>query len=140
MSFVSEFKEFISRGNVMDMAVGVVVGGAFSSIVTALVDNVIGPVIGMIMGGIDFSALSIKVGSAELLVGNFIQAVINFLIVALVLFSVLKAFNKAAGKFKKEEAPAAPTTKICPFCKSEINIEATKCAFCASEVPTYDAQ
>ena len=122
------------RGNVMDMAVGVIIGGAFGAIVTSLVDDVIGPVIGMLCGGIDFSGLSITVGSANLMIGNFIQAVVNFLIVAACLFAVIKAFNKAASKLKKPEAPAAPTTKVCPFCKSEINIEATKCAFCGSEV------
>ncbi len=134
MSFVSEFKQFISRGNVMDMAVGVVVGGAFGSIVTSLVDDVIGPIIGMICGGIDFSALSITVGSANLLIGKFLQQVINFLIISLVIFSVIKAFNSAHKLVKKPEEEAAPTTKICPFCMSEVNIKATKCAFCASEL------
>ena len=134
MGFVSEFKEFISRGNVMDMAVGVVIGGAFSAIVTSLVDDVIGPLIGMICGGIDFSGLSITVGSANLMIGSFIQAVINFLIISLCIFSVIKAANTAAAKFKKPEEEAAPTTKICPYCKSEINIEATKCAFCGSGI------
>ena len=134
MSFVSEFKEFVSRGNVLDMAVGVVIGGAFGNIVTSLVDDVIGPVIGMICGGIDFSGLSITVGSTQLIIGNFIQAIINFLIIALCIFSVIKAFNAASRKVKKPEEPAAPTTKICPFCKSEINIEATKCAFCGSGI------
>lgn len=116
------------------MAVGVVVGGAFSAIVTSLVDDVIGPVIGMICGGIDFSGLSITVGSANLMIGNFIQAVINFLIVALCIFSVIKAVNTATAKLKKPAAEEAPTTKVCPFCKSEINIEATKCAFCGSGI------
>ena len=139
MSLISEFKEFISRGNVMDMAVGVVVGGAFSAIVTSLVDDVIGPLIGMICGGIDFSGLSITVGSANLMIGNFIQAVINFLIVAACIFSVIKAFNAASSRLKKPVEEAAPTTKICPFCKSEINIEATKCAFCGSGIE-MDAQ
>lgn len=134
MGFVKEFKEFVMRGNVMDMAVGVIIGGAFGGIVTSLVNDVIGPVIGMICGGINFTALSIKVGSAELMVGNFIQAIINFLIIALCLFSVIKAINTASSKFKKPEEEAAPATKICPFCKSEIHIEATKCAFCASSV------
>ena len=128
MSFVSEFKEFIARGNVMDMAVGVVIGGAFGNIVTSLVDDVIGPVIGMICGGIDFSGLAITVG--QLMIGNFIQAIINFLIIALCIFSVIKAVNK----FQKQPPEEAPTTKICPFCKSEINIEATKCAFCGSGI------
>lgn len=133
MSFISEFKEFISRGNVMDMAVGVIVGGAFGSIVTSLVDDVIGPIIGMICGGIDFSNLAITVGSANLMVGNFIQAIINFLIVALCLFSVIKAMNTAKNKFSKP-VETAPTTKICPFCQSEIAINATRCPHCTSEL------
>ena len=117
-SLIQEFKDFIMKGNVMDLAVGVVIGGAFSAIVTSLVNDVIGPVIGMICGGLDFSALAIQVGDAQLMIGNFIQAVINFLIVSLVIFSVVKAFNKArdlATKKKEEEPapeePAAPTTE-----------------------------
>ena len=134
MGLVKEFKDFVMRGNVMDMAVGVIVGGAFGAIVTSLVDDVLGPIIGMILGGIDFSKLAITVGSANLMIGNFIQAIINFLIIALVLFAVLKAFNTASAKMKKPEEPAAPATKICPFCMSEINKDAKKCAFCASEL------
>ena len=134
MSFMSEFKEFVMRGNVMDMAVGVIVGGAFSSIVTSLVDDVIGPIIGMILGGIDFTNLAITVGNANLKVGNFIQAIINFLIVAFCLFTVVKAINTASAKLRKPTEEPAPTTKICPFCKSEIHIEATKCPHCASEL------
>ena len=133
MGFVSEFKEFISRGNVLDMAVGVVIGGAFGSIVTSLVDDVIGPIIGMITGGIDFSKLAITVGSANLMIGSFIQAVINFLIVALCIFSVIKAFNAAKNKVKPAEE-AAPETKICPFCQSEIPLAATRCPHCTSEL------
>ena len=133
MSFVSEFKEFISKGNVMDMAVGVVIGGAFGTIVTSLVDDVIGPVIGMITGGIDFGSLSIKVGEASLMIGSFIQAVINFLIIALVLFMVIKAFNAARSKVNPAEE-AAPVTKICPFCQSEIPLAATRCPHCTSEI------
>ncbi|MCR5482265.1 MAG: large conductance mechanosensitive channel protein MscL [Clostridia bacterium] len=112
---IKEFKEFIMRGNVMDLAVGVIIGGAFTAIVNSLVGDVIGPVIGMICGGIDFSGISVTVGSAELLIGNFIQAVINFLLVALCVFILIKSVNKAAGLAKKkeeapaEEAPAAPT-------------------------------
>ena len=102
--FIGEFKEFISRGNVMDMAVGIIIGGAFTAIVNSLVADVISPVIGMICGGIDFSAMAIKVGEAELLIGNFIMAIINFILVALVLFCIIKAMNKF--KKKEEEAPA----------------------------------
>ncbi|MBQ8304696.1 MAG: large conductance mechanosensitive channel protein MscL [Blautia sp.] len=134
MGFVKEFKEFIMRGNVMDLAVGVIIGGAFSAIVTSLVDDVIGPIIGMICGGIDFSHLAITVGSAQLMIGNFIQAIINFLIVALVIFSIVKAFNKASSLAKKPEEEADPTTKICPFCKTEIALDATRCPNCTSQL------
>lgn len=104
--FVSEFKEFISRGNVLDMAVGVVIGGAFTAIVTALVDNIITPLIGVLVGGLDFTGLSVKVGEATIGYGAFIQAVINFLLISFVIFCVIRSFNKLAEK--KEEEPAAP--------------------------------
>lgn len=104
--FVSEFKEFISRGNVLDMAVGVVIGGAFTAIVTALVDNIITPLIGILVGGLDFTGLSVKVGEANIGYGAFIQAVINFLLISFVIFCVIRSFNKLAKK--KEEEPAAP--------------------------------
>ena len=103
---MKEFKEFISRGNVMDMAVGIIIGGAFTAIVSSLVADIITPIIGMLMGGIDFSALAVTVGSATLTYGNFIQAVINFLLVAWVLFMIVKARNKM--KRKEEEKPAEP--------------------------------
>lgn len=103
--FVSEFKEFISRGNVLDMAVGVVIGGAFTAIVTALVDNIITPLIGVLVGGLDFTGLSVKVGEATIGYGAFIQAVINFLLISFVIFCVIRSFNKLAKK--KEEEPAA---------------------------------
>lgn len=104
--FVSEFKEFISRGNVLDMAIGVVIGGAFTAIVTALVDNIITPLIGVLVGGLDFTGLSVKVGEATIGYGAFIQAVINFLLISFVIFCVIRSFNKLAKK--KEEEPAAP--------------------------------
>lgn len=108
--FVEEFKEFISKGNVLDLAVGVVIGGAFTAIVNSLVNDVIMPLVGIILGGVDFSGLSLQIGEASLAYGNFIQAVINFLLVALVLFSIIKAANK----FKKqvEEAPAEPSDEV----------------------------
>lgn len=117
MGLVKEFKEFISRGNVLDMAVGIIIGGAFTSIVTALVENIITPIIGMITGGVDFSSLSVTVGDANLQYGAFIQAIINFLLVALVLFFILKAANKASSLVKKEEeekeeAPAEPSEEV----------------------------
>ena len=128
--FIGEFKEFISRGNVMDMAVGVIIGGAFGTIVSSLVEDVITPIIGLICGSSDFSSL--KIGPVN--IGNFINAVIDFLIIALVLFCVIKAFNKARELATGPKAEAAPTTKICPFCKSEISIEATRCPHCTSEL------
>ena len=117
-AFMKEFKEFISRGNVMDMAVGIIIGGAGCFV------------------SMDFSAWTIPlVGEAALGIGNFINAVISFLIMAFILFSIIKAMNKAASLGKKhEEEPAAPTTKICPYCKSEIAIEATRCPHCTSQL------
>ena len=135
---IAEFREFISRDsvNVMDMAVGVVVGGSFGSIVTSLVNDVVSPIIGMICGGLDFSELSITVGDSRLMVGRFISSIINFLLISLVIFAVMKAANKARELVTgpKEEVKAVPTTKICPYCKSEIPIDATRCRYCTSEV------
>ena len=134
-NFIKEFKEFISKGNVMDMAVGVIIGGAFTAIVTSLVDDIIMPLISILTGGMDFSGLSIALGTGEgaatFNYGAFITAVINFLLIALVIFSVIKAINKFNKK--KEEEPD-PTTKICPKCQSEINIKATKCPCCTADI------
>lgn len=108
-AFINEFKEFINKGNVMDMAVGVVIGGAFTAIVTSLVDDVIMPIVGILIGGINVSDLSIVVGTATLKYGIFLQNVINFLIVAFVVFCVIKALNAMKSKVvKKEEEPAEP--------------------------------
>ena len=137
MKILKEFKEFISRGNVMDMAVGIIIGGAFTGIVNSLVNDIINPLIGMI-GGTDLTgyALVLK-DEATLNYGSFLTAIINFLIMAVVVFIMIKTINtmsKAFTRKKKEEAPAAPTTKVCPFCKSEVNIEATRCPHCTSEL------
>jgi large conductance mechanosensitive channel len=134
-NFMKEFKEFISRGNVMDMAVGIIIGGAFTAIVTSLVEDIITPIIGMI-GGFDFSSFVVTVNNSNIAVGNFINAVINFLLIAFVLFSIIKAMNKAASVVKKpeEEAEEAPTTKMCPYCKSEIAVDATRCPHCTSQL------
>ena len=131
--FIKEFREFISRGNVVDMAVGVIIGGAFTAIVNSLVNDIFNPLLGLITGGADFSTLSFGFMDAQFMYGSFITAVINFLLVALVLFLVIKAMNKLHLK-KQPEAPAAPTTKVCPFCKSEIAIEATRCPHCTSQL------
>ncbi|MDY2795077.1 MAG: large conductance mechanosensitive channel protein MscL [Peptostreptococcus porci] len=101
--FMKEFKEFAMKGNVLDMAVGVVIGAAFGAIVTALVEKVIMPLVGIIAGGVDISGLAVKVGSANLEYGAFLQAIINFLIIAFSVFVFVKIINTAAGKFKKEE-------------------------------------
>ena len=144
MGIVKEFKEFIMRGNVMDMAVGVIVGGAFSAIVNSLVNDVIMPVISLATGKIDFSNLFIaldggeyanlaaaqEAGASVFAYGSFIQAVIEFLIIAFCIFMVVKGINK----MRKPEPAAAPTTKVCPFCKNEVPIEATRCGFCTSEL------
>lgn len=136
--FLAEFKKFILRGNVLDMAVGVIVGGAFTAIVTSLNEDILTPLLG-IFGGTDFSNLTVTLGSSAdapvLMYGNFITAIINFLITALVIFLIIKGINKVNDTFKKPEEEAAPTTKICPYCKSEIAIDATKCPHCTSDQP-----
>ena len=132
--FIEEFKAFISRGNVMDMAVGIIIGGAFTSIVTSLVNDIINPILG-VFGGMDFSQYSIKLaGDAALNYGNFIAAIINFLIMAFIVFMIMKVMNGFAEKMKKpeEKKEEAPTTKKCPYCMSEIAIEATRCPHCTS--------
>ena len=135
-AFMKEFKEFISRGNVMDMAVGVIIGGAFTAIVNSLVNDMLMPVLSLLTGGFDFSGMCIALGEGEgaatINYGSFISAVINFLLIALVIFLIIKAMNKVSRK-KKEEA-VAPTTKECPYCKEQIAIEATRCPHCTSEL------
>ncbi|WP_276701551.1 large-conductance mechanosensitive channel protein MscL [Prevotella pallens] len=106
MGILKEFKEFAMRGNVMDMAVGVIIGGAFGKIVSSLVDDVIMPVIGVLTGGVDFSKLSLMVGDAEVKYGMFIQNIIDFLIIAICIFSMIKVMNSISAK--KKEEPAAP--------------------------------
>lgn len=134
---VEEFKKFIMRGNVMDMAVGVIVGGAFTAIVTSLNQDILTPILG-IFGGIDFSHLSITLGSGEtapvLAYGSFLTAVLNFLITAFVIFMLVKAINMLNDRLtkKEEQKPAAPTTKTCPYCKTVIAIDATRCPNCTS--------
>lgn len=133
-SFIKEFKDFISRGNVMDMAVGVIIGGAFTAIVNSLVNDIIMPVLSLLTGGLDFSSLCIVLGQGEepatLNYGAFIAAIINFLLIAIVIFTIIKAINKVS---KKKEEPA-PTTKECPFCHEKISINATKCPHCTSDI------
>ena len=126
--FLNEFKEFAVKGNVMDMAIGVVIGAAFGKVVTALIDIFLTPILEalpkMENGGTGF------VGSLI----SFAAVLVEFILTALVLFLIVKAFNKAKNLKKKEEKPADPTTKECPFCKSEISIKATRCPHCTSEL------
>ncbi len=132
--FLNEFKEFAMRGNVLDMAVGIIVGAAFTAIVTSLVDDILSPIIGLLVR-VNFSDLVINIAGVDLKYGSFIMAVINFLIVAFVLFVLIKFMNKAASLGRKPKEEEAPTTKECPYCKSEIPVEATRCPNCTSYLP-----
>lgn len=133
-TFFDEFKKFISRGNVMDMAVGIIIGGAFTSIVNSLVNDIIMPLFSILTGGIDFASLNIPLGQGEeaavLNYGTFIAAIINFLLISLVIFCIIRTLNK----FHKEAPAAEPTEKECPYCKSMISIKATKCPHCTSDL------
>ena len=132
-SLFQEFKEFIAQGNVMDMAVGIIIGAAFKAIVDSLVNDIISPIIGIIFKQ-DFSYIVITINGSEIRIGAFIMAVLDFFIVAIILFSVIKAMNKVK-KLASKPAPVveeAPTTKVCPFCKSEIDITAVRCPHCTS--------
>lgn len=132
--FIQEFKEFALQGNVMSMAVGVIVGAAFKDLVTSFTDNVITPIINCI-GGAEIQGRIHLLGEQYINYGAFITAVINFLIMAFIIFLMVKGMNNLAniGKKKEEEVEGA-TTKECPYCKSEINIDATKCPHCTSDV------
>lgn len=148
---IQEFKTFIMRGNVMDMAVGVIIGGAFQSIVNSLVNDIIMPLVTKVTGGIDFKNWFISLNgvhystlaeaqeakAATLNYGVFITAVLQFLIMAFVIFMFVKFMNRLARKMAppaKEEVKAAPTTKTCPYCKSVIAIDATRCPHCTSQL------
>ena len=148
---MGEFKKFVMRGNVIDMAVGIIIGGAFTKIVNSTVADLLMPPLGLLMGKVDFSNWFIVIkegvtagpypslsaaqaaGATTLNFGNFLNTVISFLIVAFCIFVLIKAINKLNAP-KKEEVPAVPTTKKCPYCCSEIAIEATRCAHCTSEI------
>lgn len=124
----------------MDMAVGVIIGGAFTAIVNSLVNDIFMPLLSLITGGLDIAEMSVSFGlgeqAAELKYGSFLSAVINFLLIALVVFCIVKLLNAAKDRVvkKPEEAPKAPTTKKCPYCMSEIDIKATRCPHCTSEL------
>ena len=147
-----EFKEFALRGNVVDMAVGIIVGAAFGAIVKSLVDDVIMPPIGLLLGGVDFTNFFVLLkegsppgpytsladaqtaGAVTINYGVFINAVISFLIVVLVMFLLIRSINRL--KRKEEAGPAEPTTKECPYCLSTIPLKASRCPYCTSELPT----
>ncbi len=135
--FFAEFKEFINRGSVVDMAVGIMIGAAFKAIVDSLVNDIISPVIGLVAKN-DFSNLAINIFGVSLRYGSFLMAVLNFLIIALVLFLIVKAMNSLHDISKKltekEEAEEEPTVKACPYCKTEIPVEATRCPHCTSQL------
>lgn len=126
---IKEFKEFIAKGSVLDMAVGIIMGTAFTAIVNSVVEDLLMPIITGLTAGVDFSELYVTIGGAKLMFGNLINAIITFLIIALVMFYIVKAFNKK----NKEEV----TSKDCPFCKSSIPVEATRCPHCTSELEGY---
>lgn len=132
--FIEEFKSFALRGNVVDLAVGVLIGSAFTGLVTAFTDDIINPLLALFGGAQAEFGWVIQIGASKILIGEFVSSVINFLITALIIFIFVKALNKLANISKKPEEPAAPTTKTCPYCKSEINIEATRCPHCTSEL------
>ena len=127
---LKEFREFAIRGNVIDLAVAVIIGGAFGKIVTSFVDDIIMPLIGLLIGGIDFKSLALQVGSAKVTYGSFIQNVVDFIIIAIVIFLMVRAINST----KKPAPAAAPTTKECPHCFTIIPLKATRCPNCTSEL------
>ncbi|MBO7394366.1 MAG: large conductance mechanosensitive channel protein MscL [Abditibacteriota bacterium] len=131
-AFLNEFKAFAMRGNVIDLAVGVIIGGAFQAIVKSLVDDILSPLIGLIVKQ-DFNELAATVFDVKIKYGSFITATINFIIMAFVIFLLVKGLNKLTSIGAKP-AEEAPTTKECPFCKSEVNIAATRCPNCTSEL------
>ena len=127
---LKDFKAFVMRGNVMDLAVAVIIGGAFGKIVSSLVSDILMPLIGLIIGGIDFSSLAFTVGNAKVTYGNFINNAIDFIIIAFVIFLMVRAI----AKLERPAPAAAPTTKDCPYCFTAIPIQATRCPHCTSEL------
>lgn len=144
---LEEFKKFITRGNVIDLAVGVIIGAAFQKIVSSLVEDIITPLISILTGKVNFTDLTFTIGNAVITYGNFITAIIDFLIMAFVIFIIIKYMNKMneklhnlsstvtkKGKKGEESTTVDPVVKLCPFCCSEINFKATKCPHCTSSL------
>ncbi len=149
---MNEFKQFVMRGNVLDMAVGIIIGGAFTKIVNSMVADIMMPPLGLLMGKVDFSNWFVVIkqgttagpyttmadaqaaGATTMNLGLFLNAIISFIIVAFCIFLLIKAINKLNTAKEKEEVAAAPTMKKCPYCSSEIPLEATRCPHCTSEI------
>jgi len=127
---LKEFKEFVMRGNVLELAVAVIMGVAFGQIIASLVNDVLMPLIGLVFGGINFTDLSFTVGAAVVRWGAFVQSILNFLIIAFVIFMIVRAMNR----MQKPALVAAPTTKECPYCFSTIPLKATRCPNCTSQL------
>jgi len=136
--FFKAFKNFLLEGDAISMAVGVIIGAAMKDLVTSLVDNMFSPVIGLVLGKVDFSGLCVKIGDATIKYGAFITALINFILMAFVVFLIIYLIDKAKESFKKlskkEEIEEEPTTKVCPYCQSEVDIKAVKCPHCTSDI------
>ena len=130
---LKEFKDFAMRGNVMDLAVAVIIGGAFGKIIASLVNDILMPLIGLVLGGVNFADLSFTVKDAVIMYGSFIQAIVDFMLVAFVIFMLVRTMNNMKKK-EPAPAPAAPTTKECPHCFSTISIKATRCPNCTSQL------
>lgn len=129
---LKEFKEFIAKGNVLDMAVGIIMGTAFTAIVNSIVEDLLMPIITGLTAGVDFSELNINIAGAQLRFGNLINAIITFLIISLVMFAIVKTFNR-----NNKEAEEDTASKDCPYCKTSIPVEATRCPHCTSELEGY---
>ncbi len=157
---LKEFKEFATKGNIMDMAIGVIIGGAFQKIVTSVVNDLIMPTIAIFTGKVDFSDLVLTIGNSSIKYGSFITTIVDFLIIAFSIFIAIRSFNKLSASTKenfekfadnnkilkknkkkktKEEQKVEPTVKTCPYCLSEIPYHAIKCSFCTSSLETLDA-
>ena len=130
---LKEFKDFAMRGNVMDLAIAVIIGGAFGKIIASLVNDVLMPLIGLALGGLSFSELAFTAGDAVIAYGLFIQSIVDFIIVAFVIFMLVRTMNNMKKK-EPAPAPAEPTTKECPHCFSMISIKATRCPNCTSQL------
>jgi len=126
---LKEFKEFAMKGSVVDLAVGVIIGAAFGRIVTSLVDNIINPILGLVVGRVDLSGIAVPLHGAVLKVGVFLNDVINFILVAFVIFIMVRQINKM-----RKQASAGPAAKHCPFCMSEVHIAARKCPHCTADL------